>query len=98
MNNIHLYLVISLILDIIIEACIETIYIIILMMMVSDVSCRCMDAVKLNAKQMRMEQNMHVKVKIISVFHKPFEKSQTVSLQKYLINSEYYSFYRMFWF
>ena len=39
MNNIHLYLVISLILDIIIEACIETIFIIILMMMLSDVWC-----------------------------------------------------------
>ena len=64
----------------------------------SDASCRCMDAVKLNAKQMRMEQNMHVKVKIISVFHKPFEKSQMVSVQKYLSNVEYYSFYRMFWF
>ena len=66
----------------------------------SDASCRCMDAVKLNAKQMRMEQNMHVKVRIISVFHKPFEKSQmvVVSVQKYLINSEYYSLYRMFWF
>ena len=47
-----------------------------------------MDAVKLNAKQMRMEQNMHVRVRIISVFHKP----------EYLINSEYYFFYRMFWF
>ena len=76
MNNIHSYLVILLILEKgIIEACIETfIFIIILMMMVSDVSCRCMDAVKLNVKQMRMEKNMHVKVRIISVFHKPFEK------------------------